>query len=58
MSAGLLQKIRAPLRMYDIQTCEDALKKAQCIETDDEGPSTSSAMEKRLEEKLENLQQY
>jgi hypothetical protein len=41
--------------MYDIQTCEDALKKAQCIEIDDNGPSTSFVMEKRLEEKLKIL---
>jgi hypothetical protein len=50
--AGLLQKIRAPLCMYDIQSCEDALKKSQRIEMDDEGTSTSSIIEKILEEKL------
>jgi hypothetical protein len=33
------------------------LKKSQCIEMDDEGASTSSIIEKILEEKLIELQQ-
>jgi uncharacterized membrane protein YjdF len=34
---GLLQNIRVPLCMYDIHMCEEALKKSQRIEMDDEG---------------------
>lgn len=50
--ASLLQRIRSPLRLYKITTREDALQKAQCVESDDDGSSTE-----RLEEKIENLQQ-
>jgi len=45
------------LHLYDINTCEDALQKTQCIKSDDEGPSNSSSTEKMLKDKLEKLQQ-
>jgi hypothetical protein len=43
--------------MHEIQSCEEALQKAQHIEIDDDWSSTSTSMEKILEEKLEMLQQ-
>jgi hypothetical protein len=55
--AGLLQKIIIPLWMYDLQSCEDILKKSQWIEMDDEGTLSSTIAEKRLEDKLTELQQ-
>jgi hypothetical protein len=55
--AGLLQNIRAPLWMYDLSTCEEILKKTQRIEMDDEGLVNSSSTEKRLEDKITELQQ-
>jgi hypothetical protein len=39
--ASLLQNIRVPLRMYNLSTCEEILKKAQRIKMDDEGTLTS-----------------
>jgi hypothetical protein len=53
---GLLPRIHSPLRLYEITYCEDALTEAQRVESDDDGPSTSSTTE-RLEEKIEHLQQ-
>jgi len=43
---GLLQKIRVPLCMYDLQTCEEVLRKSKQIEMDDEGAPNSSVIEK------------
>jgi hypothetical protein len=37
---GVLQKICAPLRMHEIQTCKDALKKSQHIELDEDWTTT------------------
>jgi hypothetical protein len=53
----MLQNIRVPLHMYDLQTCEEVLKKSQRTEMDDEGVLTSLVIEKRLEENLAKLQQ-
>jgi hypothetical protein len=51
---GMLQdyykKVHGPLRMHDIQTCEEALQKAQQIETDDDWPTLST--DRKMEEKL------
>jgi hypothetical protein len=52
----LLQRIRTPLQLYEITSCEDTLQKVQCVESDDDGPLNSSSTE-RLEEKIEHLQQ-
>jgi hypothetical protein len=46
--ARLLQWIQTPLQLYEITSCEDTLQKAQCVESDDDEPSTSSSIE-RLE---------
>jgi hypothetical protein len=54
---GLLQKIKAPLWMYDLSTCEDILRKTQRIEMDDEGSINKSSIEKRLEDKIIELKQ-
>jgi len=51
-----LQWICSPLRLYEITTCEYALQKAQCVETNDNGLSTA-LLTRRLEEKIEHLQQ-
>ena len=51
--AGFLHHVRAPLRMHDIKTLEEAFKKAQEMESDvDVSISTEKA---RLEEKIEML---
>ena len=51
--AGLLHHVRAPLRMHDIKTLEEAFKKAQQMESDvDVSISTEKG---RMEEKIEML---
>jgi hypothetical protein len=42
----LLQQILTPLCLYEISTCEDTLQKAQRVQLDDEGLSTSSSIKK------------
>jgi hypothetical protein len=55
--AGILQNIITPLRMYDLSTCEEILKKDQRIEMDDEGLANSSSAKKILEDKITEIQQ-
>ena len=51
--AGLLHHVRAPLRMHDIKTLEEAFKKVQQMESD---VDVSIPMQKgRLEEKIKML---
>ena len=51
--AGLLHHVRAPLRMHDITSLEEAFKKAQQMESD---VDIAIPLEKgRLEEKIEML---
>jgi hypothetical protein len=38
--------------LYDLQSCEDILKKSQQNEMDYEGTLSSTIVEKRLEDKL------
>jgi hypothetical protein len=45
--AELLQRIKNPLCLYEINSCDDTLQKEQRVESDDDGPSTSSST-KRL----------
>lgn len=52
---GLLQNIYGPLRMHEVKNCEEALKLAQRIETDDKGQSTNSSTRNKLEEKIAHL---
>jgi hypothetical protein len=47
---GLLKNIHRKLRMHGIQSFEEALKKSQKIEIDDDWPIPS--IDKRMEEKL------
>jgi hypothetical protein len=54
---GLLQNITISLQMYNLQSCEEILKKSQQIEMDDEGALYSIITEKILENKLTELQQ-
>lgn len=48
------ENLGTPLRMHDIQSYEEALKKAQQIEMNDDETMLSS--NKKVEEKLEMLQ--
>jgi hypothetical protein len=48
----LLQKIHGPLRMHKIQSSNEALQKAQHIETDEDWSSKSSPNDKKLREKF------
>lgn len=42
--------------MHEFKTCEEALKLAQNIETDDKGQSTISSINNKLKDKIEKLQ--
>ena len=52
--AGLLHHVRDPLRMHDIKTLEEALKKAQQMESDID--IFALTKKGQLEEKIEMLQ--